>query len=85
MNKLFILLLLVVSQTYGQSLPVIQEVLFKKDTFNILSYDAKSDGITLSTGAIDRAIQACHKNGGGHSAHPEGFLAHRTIDAEKQR
>lgn len=46
---------------------------FKKDTFNIVRYGAKSDGVTLNTKSINDAIQACSKNGGGVVLVPAGL------------
>lgn len=46
---------------------------FKKDTFNIINYGAKADGITLNTVNINNAIIACNKNGGGVVLVPGGF------------
>lgn len=46
---------------------------FKKDSVNILDYGAKNDGITLNTNAINQAINACNKNGGGTVLIPSGL------------
>ena len=58
---------------YAFQLPIIQKPYFKADTFNIVNYGAKKDGIKLNTNAIKRAIEACGKNGGGVVLIPEGF------------
>ncbi len=52
---------------------VVKSPVFKKDTFNILRYGAKPDGVTLNTKAINDAINACSKKGGGVVLVPEGF------------
>ncbi|RXK87256.1 glycoside hydrolase family 28 protein [Filimonas effusa] len=57
----------------AQKLPVIQQAAFKKDTFRIQSYGAKADGISLNTTAIQAAIDACNKKGGGVVLIPKGF------------
>ncbi len=54
-------------------LPVVAKTSFKADTFNIVNYGAKSDGVTLSTAAINNAIIACNKKGGGVVLIPKGF------------
>ena len=41
------------------ALPVIAEPVFKKDTFNIVSYGAKGDGLFLNSQNINRAIADC--------------------------
>ncbi len=45
---------------------------FKKDTFNIVKYGAVADGLTLNTDAINKAIDACNKKGGGVVLVPGG-------------
>jgi polygalacturonase len=55
------------------NLPVIAKTSFKKDTFNILKYGAKSDGLTLNTASINNAIIACNKKGGGVVLVPKGM------------
>ncbi len=52
---------------------VVKSPVFKKDTFNIIKYGAKPDGVTLNTKAINNAIDACSKKGGGVVLIPEGF------------
>lgn len=56
-----------------QHLPHVSRPVFKKDTFNIVNYGAKSDGITLNTQAINKAINACSAKGGGVVLIPQGF------------
>jgi polygalacturonase len=46
---------------------------FRKDTFNIIKFGAKSDGIRLNTKAINDAIVACNKKGGGVVLVPAGL------------
>lgn len=65
--------LLPAGNKYVYELPHVMPVAFKKDTFNILSYGAKGDGLTLNTKAIEQAINACHKNGGGTVFIPAGL------------
>ena len=40
--------------------------------FNIADFGARNDGITLNTDAIQRAIDAAHKAGGGVVLVPRG-------------
>lgn len=54
-------------------LPVIGNTLFKKDTFNILNYGAKADGIYLNTININKAIADCSNKGGGVVLIPQGL------------
>ncbi len=56
-----------------QHLPVIGHTSFKKDTFNIIKYGAKADGITLNTLNINKAISACSNKGGGVVLIPQGL------------
>lgn len=60
--------------TYAQQkLPKAILPVFKKDTFSILKYGAKADGLTLNTNSINQAIDACHKKGGGVVLIPPGM------------
>lgn len=54
-------------------LPVITQPVFKSDTFDIVSYGAKADGIMLNTRAINAAISDCSQKGGGVVMVPLGF------------
>src|SRR5688572_25269455 len=58
---------------FAQELPTVQQVSFKKDTFNIENYGAVADAVTLNTKAISGAIEACHQSGGGTVLIPKGF------------
>lgn len=57
----------------AQQLPVVNVPVFKKDTFKITAFGGVADGITLNTKAIDDAMTACHKSGGGTVVIPKGF------------
>src|SRR5688572_15252956 len=54
-------------------LPPVQLPVFKKDSFNILKYGGKPDGVTLNTKSINAAIDACNKKGGGVVVIPPGL------------
>ncbi len=54
-------------------LPVIQQPVFKKDTFSIVRYGAIADGVTLNTKSINNAIADCSSKGGGVVLVPEGL------------
>ncbi|HEY4327497.1 MAG TPA: glycoside hydrolase family 28 protein [Mucilaginibacter sp.] len=54
-------------------LPQARLPVFKSDTFNIVKYGAKPDGITLNTECINKAIDACSANGGGVVVIPSGI------------
>ncbi|MFT3980603.1 MAG: glycoside hydrolase family 28 protein [Ferruginibacter sp.] len=76
MNKSFFLVasgIFFAANVVAQQRPVIKAPFFKKDTFNIVTYGAKPDGITLNTVAINSAIDACSKKGGGVVLVPKGF------------
>lgn len=55
------------------NLPVVAKTSFKADTFSIIKYGAIADGITLNTKAINAAIVACNKKGGGVVLVPKGM------------
>jgi DNA sulfur modification protein DndE len=74
MKKIVFIVLLTVSfRSMSQQLPVVQQVSFRNDTFNILKFGAKADGITLNTDALAQAITTCSKAGGGTVLVPKGF------------
>ena len=54
-------------------LPVIQQPGFKKDSTYITKFGAIPDGQTLNTQAINAAIDACNKKGGGVVVIPSGL------------
>lgn len=56
-----------------QSLPIIQQVKFKKDTMSIVSFGAKGDGITLNTENINKTIANVSQKGGGVVLIPSGL------------
>jgi polygalacturonase len=68
----FALLFLYHNSLQAQVLPVVQSTQFKKDSFNIVSFGAKKDGVTLNTSSINAAIDACSKKGGGVVVIPAG-------------
>ncbi|MEZ0484208.1 glycoside hydrolase family 28 protein [Fibrella aquatica] len=47
------------------NLPRIVQPTFRADTLTIQAFGAKSDGITLNTNAINKAILSCSQRGGG--------------------
>ena len=55
-----------------ENLPQIQAPKFAKDTLSIQSFGAIADGVTLNTQAINKAIEACSKKGGGVVLIPKG-------------
>jgi polygalacturonase len=55
------------------NLPKAARPVFKKDTFNIVKYGAKPDGVTLNTKSINDAINACSAKGGGVVLVPSGL------------
>ena len=61
------------SISYAQTLPAVKSTSFKKDTFNIVNYGAKSDPFVLNTKSINAAIDDCSKKGGGVVLVPGGF------------
>ncbi len=67
------------------NLPKVQVPTFKKDTINITRFGARPDGITLNTEAINKAIEACSKQGGWCGVHTARHLAYRPCCVKKQR
>ncbi|HVW16154.1 MAG TPA: glycoside hydrolase family 28 protein, partial [Mucilaginibacter sp.] len=62
------------TQSYSwQHLPQATQPHFKKDTFNIVNYGAKADGLALNTKSINNAIADCCAKGGGVVLIPQGF------------
>jgi DNA sulfur modification protein DndE len=58
---------------YAYELPLTYRPVFRKDTFNIVRYGAKSDGLTVNTKAINQAIELCNAAGGGTVYVPKGL------------
>src|SRR5690554_5726744 len=50
-----------------------------KSDYNILNFGAISDGKTMNTLAIQKAIDECHKNGGGKVVIPKGTFLSGTL------
>lgn len=48
--------------------------------YNIRKYGAKGDGKTLDTAAVQRAVNACHADGGGTVLVPEGTFLIGTVE-----
>ncbi|SFP85268.1 glycoside hydrolase family 28 protein [Parafilimonas terrae] len=57
----------------AQNIKAPAPTVFKTDTFNITSYGARADGLTLNTKSINDAIADCNKKGGGVVLIPQGF------------
>lgn len=57
----------------AQVRPIVKQVSFKTDTFNIIKYGAIADGKTLNTESINKTIDACSQNGGGVVLVPAGL------------
>jgi polygalacturonase len=67
------LVMCIAGHAQSNKLPAVQLPVFKKDSFNIIKYGAKADGITLNTKSISDAINACNKIGGGVVVIPAGL------------
>ncbi|RAJ05319.1 polygalacturonase [Chitinophaga skermanii] len=59
----------------AQQLPKVASTSFRKDTLRITNYGAVAGGVELNTKAINAAIAACSKRGGGVVVIPEGLWA----------
>ena len=70
---LFISLEFFASAQQSWVLPEVKQPVFRKDTLSILKYNAKPDGITLNTKAINEAIEVLSKKGGGTVVVPLGL------------
>ena len=71
-----LLCLINVFQTSAQSpsgLPPVKSPVFKTDTLTITKFGAVSDGLTLNTDAINKAIDQCSRTGGGVVLVPRGL------------
>lgn len=78
MKKAILLSILIYffNHAVGQPNPkaiVIIKPTFKKDTFNIIQFNAIRDGLFLNTESINRAIITCNKKGGGVVLVPSGL------------
>jgi polygalacturonase len=61
------------AQYSWDNLPVVQQPVFKKDTFNIKDFGAIADGVRLNTESINKAIATCSLQGGGVVVIPQGL------------
>jgi DNA sulfur modification protein DndE len=59
-------------EKYAFELPKVYTAHFKKDTFNIVTYGAVADGMTLNSAAINKTINECARQGGGTVLIPRG-------------
>jgi polygalacturonase len=75
MKRLLIVIFLLKSMaTFSQDkLPKLPTIQFKKDTFSIVKYNGIGNGLFLNTAAINNAIIACNKKGGGVVLIPNGL------------
>lgn len=62
-----------ITQGFGQTLPKVKLPVFRKDSTNIKKFGAVGDGAFLNTVAINDAITACNKKGGGVVRVPSGL------------
>ena len=58
---------------FGKLPFTVKQPAFKRDSLSIVKYGAKSDGITLNTESINKAITECSKRGGGVVVVPAGL------------
>lgn len=57
----------------AQVFPAVKKPVFRKDTLNVQAFGAIGDGAVLNTVAINKAITACNKRGGGVVMLPPGL------------
>jgi polygalacturonase len=69
----FIITVFAAAAQFGAKMPVVIAPKFKKDTVNIKKFGAVPDGNTLNTKAINNAIDAINKKGGGVVLVPSGL------------
>lgn len=70
-SLLLVFLLISVSKISAQN---VLRTSFKKDSFNVIKYGAKADGITINTVSIQKAIDVANKKGGGVVVIPKGLF-----------
>ena len=68
-GKIHLLLVLLIGVLALSSLTISAQ---DSGIYNIIDYGGIGDGKTLNTKAIQKAIDQCHKNGGGTIAFPAG-------------
>ena len=51
----------------------------RNETYNVLDFGAKADGITIDSPAVQKAIDECSKNGGGTVFFPRGIYVLATV------
>lgn len=60
-------------EKFAYELPKIYQPHFSRQIFRITDFGAKADGLTLNTKAVNDAIEAANKAGGGTVVFPEGI------------
>ncbi|MFY7840363.1 MAG: glycoside hydrolase family 28 protein, partial [Lacibacter sp.] len=70
---MLLLATIVATAQWNKKLPVVISPKFKKDTVSIVKFGALPDGFTLNTKAINNAIEALAKKGGGVVLVPAGL------------
>jgi polygalacturonase len=77
MKYILICFVLLVVYINVQSQTVMDSAL--KTNYNIINYGARCDGKTCNTAAIQKAVNDCHRNGGGRILVPRGIFITGTI------
>ena len=74
MNKYLVFFGFLLASVVAEAQPVVvQQPVFRKDSFYITRFGAKNDGVFLNTNAINTAINECSRKGGGIVVIPAGF------------